>query len=80
MDKMTYLSYLSILMRAHNAGSGKGGGGGPDPEFQLFFSRQFRTSAIPIPNNYFFPDVASCAKFLANPASRVAIKSCFPLH
>ena len=53
------------------------GGGSPGPEFARLFhdNPACRTPVISNPKTIFFPHSASCAKILANPASRVTVNS-----
>ena len=50
---------------------------GPDPELPLHFhhSPASRSSVISVPKTFYFPNTASRAKIMANPAYRVAVKS-----
>ena len=59
---------------------GRGGGGSPGPEFARLFhdNPACRTPVISNPKTIFFPNSASCAKILANPASRVTVNSRIP--
>ena len=57
-----------------------GGVGSPGPEFARLFhdNPACRTPVISNPKTIFFPNSASCAKILANPASRVTVNSRIP--
>ena len=65
-----------VGIRVLNGGGG-GGGGGPGPESARLFhdNPAGRTPVISNPKTIFFPNSASCAKILANPASRVTVNS-----
>ena len=54
---------------------------GADPAFSSLFHENpaCRTSVTAIPNIVFFPNSASLSQILANPASRVGVKSRMPL-
>ena len=84
---LKYIFYVFIIFclvsPAFPSVSGSGGGGGgrsPGPEFARLFHNNpaCRTPVISNPNTIFFPNSASCAKILANPASRVTVNSRIP--
>ena len=87
---LKYIFYVFIIfclvshrfpvgIRVLNWGGG-GRGGSPGPEFARLFhdNPACRTPVISNPKTIFFPNSASCAKILANPASRVTVNSRIP--
>lgn len=76
---LKYIFYVFIMLFSFSSLSCRYQGliRSPGPEFARLFhdNPACRTPVISNPKTIFFPNSASCAKILANPASRVTVNS-----